>query len=58
MIEANTTYLWQRSNGVDATGLCASILGSSTNNIHADTGSTPVSAFSFTGNTSLPQISA
>ena len=58
MVEVDTTYLWQMPGGVDAKSLCASIPGSSTNNIHADTGSTPVSAFSFTGNTSLPQISA
>lgn len=58
MIEVDTTYLWQMPGGVDAKSLCASIPGSSTNNIHADTGSMPVSAFSFTGNTSLPRISA
>lgn len=59
MIEVDTTYSWQMPSGVDAKSLCASIPGSSTNNIHADTGiSTPVSAFSFTGNTSLPRISA
>jgi len=58
MVEVDTTYLWQMPGGVDAKSLCASILGSSTNTIHADTGSTPVSAFSFTGNTSLPRISA
>ena len=58
MVEVDTTYLWQMPGGVDAKSLCASIPGSSNNNIHADTGSTPVSVFSFTGNTSLPRISA
>ena len=59
MTEANTTYSWQTQNGVDANVLCASIPVSSTSNIHADMGvSAPVSAFSFTGNTALPQFSA
>lgn len=59
MIEANTTYLWQTSGGVDAMGLSASVPVSSTNNIHADIGvSTPVSVFFVSGNTSLLQISA
>jgi len=57
MVEVDTTYLWQMPGGVSAKSLCASISGSSTNNLHADTGvSTPVSAFSFTGNTFLPRI--
>ena len=38
MTEANTTYSWQMPCGVDAKSLCASIPGSSTNNIHADNG--------------------
>ena len=59
MIEVDTLYSWQTPSGIDADGLHASIPGSSTNNIHVDTVvSSPVSAFSFTGNTSLPQISA
>ena len=57
MTEANTTYSWQMPRGVDAKGLCASAPGSSTSNIHADTGaSAPVSAFYVSGNTSLPQL--
>ena len=57
MIEVDTTYSWQMSRGVDATDLYASVPGSSTNNIHADTGvSAPVSAFFVSGNTSLPQL--
>ena len=59
MVEVDTTYLWQMPGGVDAKSLCASIPGYSTNNIHADMGIfTPMSAFSFTGNTALPQFSA
>ena len=58
MIEVDTTYSWQMPGGVNAKDLCASIPGSSTNNIHADTESTPVSAFFISGNTALPQFSA
>ena len=59
MVDVNTTYLWQTPGGVDAQVLCASAPVSSTSNIHADMGIfTPMSAFSFTGNTALPQISA
>jgi len=59
MIEVDTTYSWQTPSGVDAKVLCAPFPVSSTSNIHADMGIfTPMSAFSFTGNTALPQFSA
>ena len=59
MVEADTTYLWQMPGSVDAQLLCASAPVSSTSNIHADMDIfTPMSAFSFTGNTALPQFSA
>jgi len=59
MVEVDTTYLWQMLGGVNAQVLCASDPVSSTSNIHADMGIfTPMSAFSFTGNTALPQFSA
>ena len=59
MIEKNATYLWQMPSGFDAKVLCAPAPVSSTSNIHADMGIfTPMSTFSFTGNTALPQFSA
>ena len=59
MVKVDTSYLWQTPGGVDAQVLCALILVSSTSNIHADMGIfAPMSAFSFTGNTALPQFSA
>ena len=59
MAEVDTTYLWQTPGGVDVQVLCALAPVSSTNDIHADMGIfTPMSAFSFTGNTALPQFSA
>ena len=59
MVEVDTTYLRQTPGGVDAKVFCASAPVSSTSNIHADMGIfTPMSAFSFTGNTALLQFSA
>ena len=59
MFEATTTYSLQMPYGIDAKVSCASILGSLTNNNHADTDiSTPVSAFFVSENTYLSQISA
>ena len=59
MVKVDTSYLWQTPGGGNAQVLCALIPVSSTSTIHADMGIfTPMSAFSFTGNTALPQFSA
>ena len=59
MVKVDTSYLRPTLGGVNDQVLCASAPVSSTSNIHADMGIfTPMSAFSFTGNTALPQFSA
>ena len=57
MTEVNMTYLWQMPGGIDRQVLRASVLVSSTNNIHADMGVLTLrSALFVSGNTSQPRI--